>query len=339
VANARNAYTSASSAYTYAMSARFIAAALAGRWLLWPLWPLTGCTSPPPTPPPASSYSIWGSGQLHWDTSGPQKLSLAINGGSIHFTAKSFSDIDVLATQTRLLAATFVVNNQSSQEFQNLTLLALALPDNVGGTAIGDIRGFPSESQPQGPLITNTVVAKSLKPIHAALVGGLGPAPDPNNSDFQGFNNADSEAIATASQKVGLAQGTALQYGYLVRNSSGGRRIGPGQSGRVTLAWRLPRNFGSEPNVYRFSWSFILLDTPNTRLSRSLEEDNSALRQRLDGLTQALGQPENQLQVVVLGASPTPSGSFQALRLDNLRIGTNTSNDNLPSCLIEGSGC
>ena len=271
---------------------------------LWLVCLLAGCAAPP-TP---SDTTLLAQIEILWDVQ--NKTSLSDSEQLLKLTPLSYNDLDHLLGGFRYLTATFKVENQSAQTLKNLTLRAYTA--NPSGTAVKELRGFPTAQDPQGPEILDSAVAQSIRPIHGTKLGN-GPEPDPSASDFQAFAQSESQALADLARSKSLNL-QVLDYGFVVSP----RMLEPGASGFVNIAVRLPRRFEGLPNPYRFKLGLLVTTSSTFRVSQALGEtqDQALARAKLLGHVQAV-------QLVLIGNNPPLQATgLEVIRLPNLRIGT-----------------
>ncbi|WP_157202537.1 hypothetical protein [Calidithermus chliarophilus] len=278
---------------------------------------LAACSRPPAT----AALEPFGSVTLAWDTTSWQ--SLLDSSRTVRFTPLSYTDLDALGEGVRYLTLTYRVENLGSVPLENLTLQAYARAGNAGGTAIREVRAFPDAAFPDGQEIADPGVARSFRPVQATVMGVAAPQPDPLNSDFQAFALAESAGLEGRARALGLiaAADAVLDYGFTARDAPGdGRRLGPGEAGTLSVAFRLPRTFPGEPKPYRFKATFLVGEMPLTRVSRALGETTAQALGRARGLAGA----ERPVQLVLVGPdADNPAGAgIGVVRLENLRIGT-----------------
>jgi len=271
---------------------------------------LVGCSAAPPV----SDSRPLGTVSVAWDVGA--KASFADSSATVALIPLTYTDLDDLQSGNRYLTVTFRVENQSTGPLENLTLRAYAATANLGGTAVGAVRAFPSPSHPDGTAITDPLVAQSIRPIQGTQLGPAGPEPDPQASNFEGFSQAESAGLERGAQAQGLLAGSeqVLDYGFAASD----RTINPGATSLINVAVKLPRTFSTSPTPYRFKLSFLLTTSPTLRVSQALGETTSQALARAEALLSG----HQMLQLVLLSSDPVPPQSgLSVVRLTNLRIG------------------
>jgi hypothetical protein len=299
-------------------------------WVL-PLFLAVSCSQTPKlNATPTASSNILGTVALGIGTNaGSSSVHFspraAIADNAVTFGTPIFSQ-DVDGSGTRYLSAIFPITN-SGVARTNLTLYAYNKGGvSVGGTAIQNLINFTGGSSDSN--------AQSLLPIHKTdLVLGV-PTIDANNADFQGFTQDDiatltAEALALVPPTIAAAD-TVLQYGFVARNSTGGRTIAAGGTGTVTIAYQLPD--ANVASAYKFVANFVLAeDDPlnvNTRVTRGLGETSSAAEARALALGAGVAD-----EVYFSGTDndEAVSPTLTTTRTWNLLIGKS------PTCLLSNS--
>jgi hypothetical protein len=228
------------------------------------------------------------------------------------FNNIGFEDF-VAADAKRYLKATFEVTNLSNNPWQNLTLYAYSqnLADQ-GGAAVKNLSNFVG-----GNTSTN---AKSLQPTHG--MSGTPPAIVPLEADFQAFTPLETANLQSAARTANIISptDTLLEYGFVVRQSATNRVVqgincnplaNPKCNvGRVTIAYRIPDNQVS--SAYGFKATFVLVNEPNTRVTRGLNESTSSAETRASALSAS--------EVVLLGEDTDSSSVGTTLHIANTRI-------------------
>jgi PKD domain len=280
-------------------------------WIL-PLFLAVSCSQTPSidTNPTASSKVLGtvslGVGADAGSSSVHISPRAALPDNAVTFGTPTFVTFNDTNTSTRYLSARFPVTNNTATAFTNLTLHAY----NKNGSGIG------------GTAIQNLV-------IHKTDAVGLPPAPtiDQSNADFQGFNVDDTQVLTT--QALALvpntitASDTILQYGFVVRNATGGRVIAANGTGTVTIAYKLP-----DANVnaaYKFIANFVLSeDNLNTRVTRGLGDTALAADSRATLI--------NADEVFLVG-------NDSVITVNTQQQVTNILTSNAPVCLVSTLAC
>ncbi len=231
---------------------------------------------------------------------------------SVTFGTATFTDTTDTTTNTRYLKAIYPVTNNTANTISNLTLYAFNRSSaNLGGTGMRTLTNFVGTT-------SSTDSAQAIKPTHgmtnsSTLTSG--------QEDFQAFQSSELSSIKTTAVSNGVMSNsdTVLEYGYVARyctancssaNPTWSRSIPAGQTGRVTIAYKLPN--ASVNTSYKFTATFVLSTESTTRVTRSVEETttNAAARATLFGAT----------QVMLIGSdTETTTG---AIRLSNLQTST-----------------
>ncbi len=226
------------------------------------------------------------------EVSGQAATVVPVNGttalNDVQFTrsAVNFSDDDSnLAAPTRYVYTTFALTNRTSTNFANLTLYAVNVPSNLGGTDI------VSMSDATGAAITDAAVARGFQPVHGMRPSGLAYKVNADNADLQWItpseasNRNDGIKEQAVSANIIPNTATVLEYGFVARNLSAGRLIAARNlssdcttnacKGSVTLAYKFPRISPRANNPFGFSMYFVVANEANTYVSQSLEEQGA----------------------------------------------------------------
>jgi parallel beta-helix repeat protein len=233
----------------------------------------------------------------------------ALNYNAVTLTRAFTGRTDYTPTRQRFIFSNFRLTNNTGSAFQNLTFYGVRLNANVGDTALF---GLAREDGSAVPNIVN--IARTMKPNHGMRINStsLSLEVDPDKADFQAISTADAGAITSATNtadpnfftNAGITD--VLDYGFSARNfnTSGNRRVIPanGGQGQVTISLNYPLAPNTFDNPARWTWVFLVVDEPTTRVTRSLEETSStgvAERARDTGAT----NPE----IVLMGRTGNPS--------------------------------
>jgi Bacterial Ig-like domain len=247
---------------------------------------------------------------LAWNTSNTIDSS-----NTVSFKPLTYSDIDDTAGGFRYLTMTFEVNNLQTTALENLSLRAINQSSNPSGTSISDIRDFSDT------VIGDVSVAQSIFPTHGTRLG-VKPEPDPNSSDFQAYASANAAFLEPPAKASGIlgADDHILDFGFVVRDLAGQRKVEFGTKAYLSVAFKLPRTFTNLPKPFKFKINFLLTADPVLRVSRGLgETTNAALARAIK-----LGTLEKPAQLVLIGSdTDAPSDpKMKVLRLPSVRIGT-----------------
>ncbi|OWL93421.1 hypothetical protein CBQ26_19505, partial [Deinococcus indicus] len=220
----------------------------------------------------------------------------------------------------RYVTRTFEVRNVSGRTLPNVTLRAIARPGNLGGTAVVEVRGAPTVSEPQGPLITDSAFAQAFRPVHRTVLGASSPEIDAGGASFQAYRAAENQALQA---RAGLgADVTVLEYGFTV-GGSGTRTLAPGDVTRINVAYRFPRRFGTQQRPFAMTLSFVAVTEDGVRVSQAVGES----RAQLLGRAQALLGTAQVVQVNATdGTDPLESDVTGLLPMitPDVRVGTQT---------------
>ncbi len=205
----------------------------------------------------------------------------AVADTAVTFGTPTFVDYVDAGSGNRFLSATFPVT--ANIPFSNLTLHAYnKLGTGIGGTAIESMINFNGGASGSN--------AQSLLPIHKTIYTGFpifGYTIDNSNADFQGFTLDEIAQVtteATALIPSTIAAGdTILQYGFVARNSTGGRVFVAGGTGTITIAYKLPN--ANVNSAYKFKADFVIADDTNTRVSRGLGDTTADANTRAAAVT------------------------------------------------------
>jgi hypothetical protein len=202
----------------------------------------------------------------------------AVADNAVTFGLPTFVDFVDAGSGDRYLSATFPVT--ANIPFSNLTLHAYNKNGSgIGGTAIESMLNF------NGGATTSN--AQSLLPIHKTDPGILNPIIDTANADFQGFTLDEVDQVTTEANALippTIAAGdTILQYGFVARNSTGGRVFVASGTGTITIAYKLPN--ANVNAAYKFKADFVIADDTNTRVTRGLGDTTTDANTRATAIT------------------------------------------------------
>jgi pimeloyl-ACP methyl ester carboxylesterase len=277
---------------------------------------MVSCGQQPTAPKQPFGGTIYGTVAVDFDQNSARarftpspKLQTQNLNVSINFNRKFSGAFDDDSTKTRYAWATFETANTSANNLQNLTLVAV----NMAGQGLGltPIRGLENLN---GQPITNPAIAQSIRPMHGISVNGTALEVDPNKADFQGFSETEAQGIEDAARTQSLlAQlDDVLEYGFVARNGSGGRGIAASSTGQVTVALRMPKPLSTNDNPYRFQMTFLLVDMPTVRVTRTIEESTAQVTARATAL--------NASEVVLIGSDTDTVAGRNTIRLSNARV-------------------
>ena len=107
---------------------------------------------------------------------------------------------------------------------------------------------------------------------------------DNNHADMQILKASEASTLQTDAQTAGLinAGGVSgenlLEYGYVVRNTSGRRSIPAGSTNNsLSVSLRVPQtgDAGNGNTIYRYSMTFLVFTDTVTRVTESIEEQGT----------------------------------------------------------------
>ncbi len=184
--------------------------------------------------------------------------------------------LDDTTNSLRYLWGTFEFKNISTTAWNNLTLYAYnQAANNLGGTA------FKSLLNSSNVAITDPSVAQSIRPSHGMQLNTGLLQVNPAEADFQGFLTSESTALQTAAVQAGdITSDQVLEYGYVLRNATGGRQINPNELGQVTLGFLVPFQTTTSNNPIKFTITVEIANEIAKRVSRSPEETTAAVLTR-----------------------------------------------------------
>jgi hypothetical protein len=185
--------------------------------------------------------------------------------------------LDDTTNSLRYLWGTFEFKNISTTAWNNLTLYAYnQAANNLGGTA------FKSLLNSSNVAITDASVAQSIRPSHGMQLNTGILQVNPAEADFQGFLTSESTALQTAAVQAGdiTSSDQVLEYGYVLRNATGGRQINPNELGQVTLGFLVPLQTTTSNNPIKFTITVEIANETAKRVSRSPEETTATVLTR-----------------------------------------------------------
>jgi hypothetical protein len=288
---------------------------------------LTACNTA--APQPVQETRILGTATLTVDgSSQPRQLgSRAVLGNnqiSLQATYSGYTDTPS-PTNQRLIFTTYTFQNLSATNFTNLTFYGRTMPNSLAGTAILSM----TSNFNSGDRNLEFNLARSIKPVHGFTSDGISVAVNPNTADVQAISPSERQALDTAAKTALIMNATdsLLEYGFVARNALNGTRIiGPGQTGRVTVALKIPIN-GSVPKPYiptNVNLAFVVVDEAITRVTRTVEESPASVVARAN----AIGAT-SIAEIGICCSSPNlflnPQTSIEGVQmLDSVAFGTNT---------------
>jgi hypothetical protein len=293
---------------------------------------------PPPPPPPVTTVTSTGIGTINLEWNTGNYAPTTDSSGTVRFTPTYYSDIDDFVSKMRYLTMGFTVENLSAAAIDHLGVRAIAREGNLGGTAMIEVRAFPSATNPDGDLFTDVTVAQRITPIQGTILAAQ-PVADPHSSDFQAYKDSESLELQGAARTASLigANDTVLDYGFVTRvctancaqpaaNTVYSRRVTAGGTARIAIAFKLPRSFAQEPvplpKPYRFKISFLVTKDDTVRVTRGVGESTDAAVARGTGLIDGGAVAPVQLVLAGTDADAPSDPRLTVLRILNPRIGT-----------------
>ena len=277
---------------------------------------LAACAQSAPPTPEAFKGKVLGTVTVQFDEN-TAKASFTPNtrmttrdfNVSINFIKKFSGAFDDDSTKTRYAWATFETANTSTNDLHNLTMVAV----NFAGKGLG-LTAIQSLENLNGQPITNPAIAQSIRPMHGIKINGTNLEVDPSKADFQAFSDTEAQSMEDSARTIGLlAQlDDVLEYGFVARNATGGRAIPANTAGQVTLALRMPKPLNATDNPYRFQMTFLLVDVPTVRVSRSQEETTAQVTTRASDV--------NASEVALIGSDTDTIPGRTTIRLGNARV-------------------
>lgn len=244
--------------------------------------------------------------------------------GTLEFAPGIFTDVDDVQGGVRYVTRTFDVRNLSGRSLMNVTLRAVTRPENLGGTAVVDVRGAPTSADPLGHRIIDPAFAQAFRPGHRTVLGASRPEIDPGGASFQAYRTSESEAL---SRRAGLGVDVAvLDYGFTGEGAAR-RTLAPGDVTRIHVAYRLPRTFGTQPKPYAVRLSFLAITDDSVRVSQATGETRVQVLSR----AQALLGPVQVVQVNATDRGDLPTTDVTGLlpmATPTVRVGTGTTQGN-----------
>ncbi len=278
---------------------------------------LAACTQQvAPKPIQPNKVTALGKIEVAFGDSSALRTQAVLPDNAITFT-RTASSVDTTGTE-RYIRAVFDITNNTASAFNNLTFYAYNQSANsIGGTAIKSLNNFGNVN------VASTAAAQSLKPTHGLDTSGASVSGAEDLQVFQPTEASDAQAAGLAAIPPVLGNtDTVLEYGFVARrctancaspNPTWTRTIGAGETGQISLAYKLPEGIlSNSANPYGFVATFVLANETTARVSRSPEEPTSSASSRATAFTAT--------QTILVGAdADTATGS---LRLSNAKIGT-----------------
>jgi uncharacterized delta-60 repeat protein len=172
---------------------------------------------------------------------------------------------------TRYISATFDIVNNTPTTFNNLILHTVALP----GTTIGGT-GFSVITRGDGGLVTDPAIVQKILPSATMGLTQTGVAPVTGLGDLQWLIRGSAEGTAVEAQAAAFPTPLtvlALDYGFVARNTSGGRSLpSGGGTGQITVSYKLPKISPRAANPFAFTFYYVVTNQTLTYASQSVEE-------------------------------------------------------------------
>ncbi len=285
---------------------------------------------------PILTSTALGTLDLAWDTS--LSTPSTDSSGNWKFTPLTYSDIDHTTAGFRYLTATFRVEYMGSTAQSNLHLRAFSRQTNIAGSAVYDLRLFPTLEYPLGEQMSEPSIVQNIHPIHAMQLGATVPVPDPTASGFQAYQTQESNQLTQAARTLNLLSSpdSILDYGYQIRqcNPNCNPTFINNSQGLVSVAVRIPRNYtlpvvpATVPPTtrtvkpFKFKFSFVISSDNAPRVSRAIVETTSQAQTRAD----ATASPSLPSQLMFLGSDTdtTNNPKIYPIRLKSIKIADNT---------------
>jgi uncharacterized delta-60 repeat protein len=243
---------------------------------------------------------------------------------------------------TRYISATFDVINSTGIDFENLILHAVSLPGTtVGGTA------FSVVQRGDGSLETAPSVVQQILPATTMGFIPTGIAPTFGLGDLQWLTDNESGELETQASLVNLPTPMyALDYGFAVRTRTANTRsFASGATGKVTLAYKLPKINPRNANPFGFVIYYAITNQTQRYSSQSVEEQGTTLHNTTaitDGVRVVSGSRLIEREDLV----PVNCNRIRIARPDNTQnttvfypLGDYVVNQpNQPSCTFGASG-
>jgi alpha-tubulin suppressor-like RCC1 family protein len=187
-----------------------------------------------------------------------------VNPGSLRFLLGAISFVS-----DQYLNSTLTVQNLSGSTIKNLTMVAMVKPGNLFDTALSAV--VTADGMPVPGLTAAQI--RAIKPTHGMTASGV----NVTRADLQFFRQSEIDALAIDAGTTLNSNEYLLNYGFLVKNSSGGTTLsGTGTSrltNRVMIGLKLPSNLS---NTNRYTLTYLLFTVPNEVKTQSVE-DNAAM--------------------------------------------------------------
>jgi hypothetical protein len=284
-------------------------------WMVFPLALLASCTQQSASTRTANPPL--GTLELPIGENAPLLSTQGLITSGFAITRKLSGGVLDSASGLRHIWSTFEFQNTGTTTWDNLTMYAYnQAANNVGGTA------FKLITNSDNVALTSPEIAQSIRPSHAMVASGNGFVVNSAEADYQIFRTAEAQTFQTAAQQGGAitANDQILNFGYVLRNSTGGRQVAPNEFGQVTFAFLMPIRNPTTDTPGKFSITLQLSNETVTRVSRSAEETTSAVIAR--------GNTVNASEIAFSGLdgdeAPTPKTTVR-----QVRVKTNTAPDPL----------
>jgi serine protease len=293
---------------------------------------MAACTQLP-TPSPSSQTNTNGLSvvnlAMNGETGAGLHPAIALPDSAVTIQAPTTYTNVVLTNSTdKFIFGTFQIT--ANQNFNNLTLYALAKSSNTGGTALNSVFNAGNGS------ITNSTDVQKVKPVHAMITNAT--TVDANGADMQYFQVAEAAAIQKQARDAGLigASDQVLEYGYVARRCTANctsttptwtRAFNTGDVGQITIGVRLPVGTAATNDPYKFNMTFLVANETTMRFTRSIEEGTTAYT-NVAARAIAVGGTAAAKEIFVRGGpglsstSPTICNNCVQIRSDNIKTST-----------------
>lgn len=258
---------------------------------LWPLLVLAACTAAPPpskgSPTRQSNAQLLGLVEVTISTEGQlsdiQLLKDSLNSQAAvnllsNFTFTPTSGPTALndtSRSRRFITTAYNVTNKSSSAVNNLMLVAVNRPNNLGGTA------FSAITLNDGTKISDANLARSILPSHGMQDSAGTIQVNPSLASMQVIPTSLANSLTTDGRASGMiaSTNTVLDYAFNVRkvgNTPG--TLGAGQTGTMALAFSAPL---ASSQVKSVSLTFAVVTDDTLTFTENLEQQ-SATEAQLD---------------------------------------------------------
>lgn len=256
---------------------------------------LTACGQPPRITAPPAVLSPLDMADLPADALSGQAVQPWLTN-NFALTLVTGSTTRLTVGDTRYVRVTYEVRNTTTTAKTNVTLIPSLTRTTYPNTPFSRLTSL------SGADLLATLGTKT-KPAHGFTPSGM---VDPALASFVAFEEAEVAPLHGFSGVV-----NALPYGFVVSRANGSRTLGPGESGRVTMAFKAPAQ--ADP-LQSFSVLYAIATDSVTRVTRSPEEGNDL------GGVQGRAVTANATTAVLIGPdAQTAPSPLVTKRLSNVR--------------------